>query len=190
MATLLPTPANFQMAFVVTTAVASWDIVEGAISYIFQYGLVGSTVSDVILRASAIPSGSAAFLPIPDLSFASAYRFAVRTYPASARTPWLVLTSPDVPAPANLRVGTPTSTTIPLAWHSPILMPVNKPFTYALEYRTGSNVYSSPISLPQTASSHTLTGLSASTQYDVRIRISVAGEADSKDVSITASTSA
>lgn len=86
--------------------------------------------------------------------------------------------TPPAPAPAtppgavqSLTAGTPTSTTIPLAWAAPITG--DAATDYEVQYATAGTSFASPTTFADgtgTATSATITGLTAETAYDVRVR--------------------
>ncbi|MDF3019310.1 MAG: Fibronectin type domain [Steroidobacteraceae bacterium] len=86
--------------------------------------------------------------------------------------------TPPAPAPAtapgavqSLTAGTPTSTTIPLAWAAPITG--DAATDYEVQYATAGTSFASPTTFADgtsTATSTTITGLISATAYDVRVR--------------------
>ena len=146
-----------------------WDAISGAKSYTLQYKL--STTSE--WTNVGVRSTETSYA-VSGLTKGKSYDFRLRANGDGGAT-WLssefsrVLTttvenrSLSTPSP---KVASTTETSISLSWSA-----VANAKSYVLQYKLStSSSWSSEISLSSSKTSHTLTGLKASTKYDFRLR--------------------
>lgn len=151
-----------------TTIPLTWTASADANAYLVSYSSdSGTTWSEV--QATSSPFTLSGLEPETD------YTIRIRALDTTnqfAKSPWTTTVTattesslPELAVPANLATGTMTSTTAPLTWDA-----VTNAVTYHVQYKeTASPTWLDFATEPATPST-TVTGLTASTSYDFRVR--------------------
>lgn len=181
----LPTPTGLAAGATTATSVAlTWNAVAGASSYTVEYRAGTSGAFTAFTPDATGPAQT-----ITGLTAGTSYQFRV-----IAKDPqWTdslpsatVTAATNLAAPGAFTAGTPTTTTIPLTWST-----VAGATSYRLEYKLASEPTTWTTFTPDpTTGAATITGLTADTAYDLRVKALAAGFPDSAYSTTTATTAA
>lgn len=163
----LPTPTAVTPGTPTDTSVTvAWGAVTGAVAYQVQYRVAGAaTWTDVT------PNPTTNSAELTGLTPNTAYEVRVRAVAAdpvdnSAYSTAVAFATTLTPlaAPANLAAATPTATTIPLTWDA-----VTGAVGYVVRWRLdGATTWTTRAQVAGTTD--TITGLTASTDYEVQVQ--------------------
>lgn len=150
----------------------SWGAVANATTYNVQWAPTSGG------QWNMLPATSGTTQAVTGLSPGTSYKFRAIAHAAGwADSGWSAeLTQPTAAAlvaPANLAAGTPTTTTMPLSWNAAV-----NAATYTVAWSpAGAGTWTEIPAIATTST--TVTGLTAGTNYDFRIKSVATGFADS-----------
>lgn len=148
-----------------TAATVSWSAVSGAVSYDVDYKIASSGT-----WTNAATATTATTVNLSGLASGTVYDYRVRANCASASSNYVQaqFTTPSVVvcnAPSGLASSAISSTTATVSWSA-----VSGASNYTVEYKTTAASVWTVAASATTATSVNLTGLTASTVYDWRVR--------------------
>jgi hypothetical protein len=180
-------PANLSAASITSSgATLSWSAVSGASSYRVEYKLITDSVWSVF---SASQSGTSSVLT--GLTASTSYNFRVMTNcndssNSSFASAQFTTAAPFVcNAPANLVSSNVTSTGATISWSA-----VNGAASYTVEYKLSTALNWIILSSAQAGTSAVLSGLTASSIYNYRVRTNCTDGSNSSYASSQFTTSA
>jgi hypothetical protein len=161
-------------AITVSSATISWSAVSGASNYTVEYK---TTSSSTWISSSSTPSTTTS-VNLIGLASGTAYDWRVRTNCASGSSGYSVAqfttqTSGACDAPAGLNSSAITTSTATVNWGS-----VSGALNYTVEYKSSSSSAWTVAAAATTGSSANLSGLTASTAYDWRVKTNCTGGSD------------
>jgi hypothetical protein len=155
-------------AITTTTATVSWTAVSGAVSYDLDYKLASSGI-----WINAATGTSSTAVNLTGLTASSLYDWRVRTNCASSSSAYaqaqFTTASPVCNAPVGLTTSAITQTTATVSWTA-----VSGAVSYDVDYKLASSGTWINAATGTTSTSVNLTGLTASSLYDWRVRTNCA----------------
>lgn len=152
-----------------SSATLNWSVASGAVSYTVEYKLNSS--STWIVAAAATTSNT---LNLTGLNSNSAYDWRVRTNCSSSQSGYsqnaFTTQSISCGTPTNLVSSSITASSATVSWST-----VSGASNYAVEYKLSSASTWTVWASSTTATSANITGLSAATSYDWRVRANCSG---------------
>ena len=160
-----------------TSATLSWAAVSGAASYTVEYK--ASTATTWLVAASATTSTS---ISLTGLSASTTYDWRVRTNCSSTSSSFSLAqfttaAEPVCAAPGSLSSTSITSSSATVSWAA-----ISGAASYTVEYKVSTSSSWMVAASATTSTSINLTGLSASTTYDWRVRTNCSSSSSSYSV--------
>ena len=163
-------PTGLTSSVISKIAVVSWAAVNGATSYTVEY-----KTSTASTWTTVSASTTATSVSLPGLSASTTYDWRVRTNclggnSANTQSQFTTPAPPPCGIPTGLSSSAISNTSVTLSW-----LAATEVLNYTVEYKTVGVSTWSVAATNTTATSVNITGLSASTTYDWRIRTNCLG---------------